>query len=339
MFFNAHISSETGSYPQFFLDSVYSPGSSSIKGNQTPISVSAHPQSPFHLPPQNKREHTPITDDQGTRHRVLDQEKHRPESASILGAYENGNGYVDAHRSHRLDATGSISNDGTHMVSRSPLSFVSSRNQISSQQQQQQNMVLHYHHANPLTSTLSPRENPPLPDMKGGMQAAVTSLVDESGHRNTSSSITIDFANLSINAPFAPGSRLTTANAGDSLDHQGQMGIVLGTQPVVNAVADSISPTTYTTLNGIFTPSASDPTFYGLDDIGNGSESNGSASENGTTNSSGVVKTPNVYINGLAPHFPEDELFKLCNEFGPIRSVRTFTRHAKESESGYGFVL
>jgi hypothetical protein len=50
-------------------------------------------------------------------------------------------------------------------------------------------------------------------------------------------------------------------------------------------------------------------------------------------------KTPNVYINGLPPHFPEEQLYALAAPFGAIRSVRTFTRHVKESESGYGFVL
>ncbi|KAK2465106.1 hypothetical protein APHAL10511_002914 [Amanita phalloides] len=50
-------------------------------------------------------------------------------------------------------------------------------------------------------------------------------------------------------------------------------------------------------------------------------------------------KTANVYINGLPPHFPEERLYALAAPFGPIRSVRTFTRHVKESESGYGFVL
>ncbi|KAF8655598.1 hypothetical protein AX16_003019 [Volvariella volvacea WC 439] len=50
-------------------------------------------------------------------------------------------------------------------------------------------------------------------------------------------------------------------------------------------------------------------------------------------------KTPNVYINGLPPHFPEDQLYALAAPFGDIRSVRTFTRHVRDSESGYGFVL
>ncbi|CAA7268871.1 unnamed protein product [Cyclocybe aegerita] len=53
----------------------------------------------------------------------------------------------------------------------------------------------------------------------------------------------------------------------------------------------------------------------------------------------GQQKTPNVYINGLPPHFPEDELFELASKFGMVRSVRTFTRHVRDSESGYGFVL
>lgn len=57
------------------------------------------------------------------------------------------------------------------------------------------------------------------------------------------------------------------------------------------------------------------------------------------TGVSDANKTPNVYINGLPPHYPEDELFNLASEFGPIRSVRTFTRHVRDSESGYGFVL
>ncbi|KAG6822926.1 hypothetical protein H0H93_004579, partial [Arthromyces matolae] len=49
-------------------------------------------------------------------------------------------------------------------------------------------------------------------------------------------------------------------------------------------------------------------------------------------------KTPNVYINGLPPHFPEDQLYALASQFGSVRSVRTFTRHVRDSESGYGFV-
>ena len=50
-------------------------------------------------------------------------------------------------------------------------------------------------------------------------------------------------------------------------------------------------------------------------------------------------KTPNVYINGLPPHFPEEQLQAMAEPFGVVKSVRTFTRHVRDSESGYGFVL
>lgn len=49
--------------------------------------------------------------------------------------------------------------------------------------------------------------------------------------------------------------------------------------------------------------------------------------------------TPNVYINGLPPHFPDDQLLRMTCEFGTVLSVRTFTRHVGERLSGYGFVL
>ncbi|KAF5380774.1 hypothetical protein D9757_007116 [Collybiopsis confluens] len=55
--------------------------------------------------------------------------------------------------------------------------------------------------------------------------------------------------------------------------------------------------------------------------------------------SDGQTKSPNVYINGLPPHFLEERLFELAKPFGDIRSVRCFTRHVGEKESGYGFVL
>ncbi|TFY57408.1 hypothetical protein EVG20_g8562, partial [Dentipellis fragilis] len=57
----------------------------------------------------------------------------------------------------------------------------------------------------------------------------------------------------------------------------------------------------------------------------------------------GSFKTPNVYINGLPPNFPEENLFEMTKDFGPVVSVRTFTRHVSERpssvNSGYGFVL
>ncbi|KAJ7436804.1 hypothetical protein B0H11DRAFT_2294672 [Mycena galericulata] len=50
-------------------------------------------------------------------------------------------------------------------------------------------------------------------------------------------------------------------------------------------------------------------------------------------------QTPNVYINGLPPHFREDQLFVIAAPFGGVRSVRCFTRHTTRAASGYGFVL
>ncbi|KAI0684498.1 hypothetical protein BC835DRAFT_1422247 [Cytidiella melzeri] len=51
------------------------------------------------------------------------------------------------------------------------------------------------------------------------------------------------------------------------------------------------------------------------------------------------LKTPNVYINGLPPNFPEEELLAMTKPFGEVISVRTFTRHVSDKPSGYGFVL
>jgi hypothetical protein len=50
-------------------------------------------------------------------------------------------------------------------------------------------------------------------------------------------------------------------------------------------------------------------------------------------------RTPNVYINGLPPNFPEEQLLAIAREFGNVQSVRTFTRHVADRPSGYGFVL
>ena len=41
-------------------------------------------------------------------------------------------------------------------------------------------------------------------------------------------------------------------------------------------------------------------------------------------------RTPNVYINGLPPNFPEQDLFALARPFGNVKSVRSFTRHVSE---------
>lgn len=53
----------------------------------------------------------------------------------------------------------------------------------------------------------------------------------------------------------------------------------------------------------------------------------------------GVLRTPNVYINGLPPHFSDESLYAMTRDFGHVLSVRTFTRCVGEKMSGYGFVL
>ncbi|EJD05471.1 uncharacterized protein FOMMEDRAFT_145007 [Fomitiporia mediterranea MF3/22] len=50
-------------------------------------------------------------------------------------------------------------------------------------------------------------------------------------------------------------------------------------------------------------------------------------------------RTPNVYINGLPPHFADESLYLMTRDFGNVLSVRTFTRCVGEKMSGYGFVL
>lgn len=45
------------------------------------------------------------------------------------------------------------------------------------------------------------------------------------------------------------------------------------------------------------------------------------------------LRVPNVYINGLPPNFPEEQLYAITKDFGPIVSVRTFTRHVSDRPS------
>lgn len=44
-------------------------------------------------------------------------------------------------------------------------------------------------------------------------------------------------------------------------------------------------------------------------------------------------RPPNVYINGLPPNFPEEELLAMTRPFGNVLSVRTFTRHVSDKPS------
>ncbi|KAI6041955.1 hypothetical protein EDC04DRAFT_2892456 [Pisolithus marmoratus] len=69
------------------------------------------------------------------------------------------------------------------------------------------------------------------------------------------------------------------------------------------------------------------------------SEGSMSPTITGSEKSISTQRTPNIYINGLPPHFSEQELFALTRPFGVVKSVRTFTRHVSEKPTGYGFVL
>ena len=48
-------------------------------------------------------------------------------------------------------------------------------------------------------------------------------------------------------------------------------------------------------------------------------------------------RVPNVYINGLPPNFPEEQLYALTKDFGGVVSVRTFTRHVSDRPSYVSF--
>ncbi|KAG6863567.1 hypothetical protein C0991_005021, partial [Blastosporella zonata] len=82
-----------------------------------------------------------------------------------------------------------------------------------------------------------------------------------------------------------------------------------------------------------------DPNFSPLSTSSQNATSTQNLSDSADPDPDPTGKTPNVYINGLPPHFPEDQLYALAAPFGAVRSVRTFTRHVRDSESGYGFVL
>ncbi len=52
---------------------------------------------------------------------------------------------------------------------------------------------------------------------------------------------------------------------------------------------------------------------------------------------SSKLRIPNIYINGLPPKFPEEQLYALIKDFGGVVSVRTFTRHVSDRPSYVSF--
>ncbi|TFK25355.1 hypothetical protein FA15DRAFT_693841 [Coprinopsis marcescibilis] len=115
-------------------------------------------------------------------------------------------------------------------------------------------------------------------------------------------------------------------------NHQ-QYGTITVSNSVISFPNSSSQPPTPLSAGSVM-PSVTSP--LAQDESGKTSSSS-SSSGRGVDSQNG--KTPNVYINGLPPHFPEDQLYALCAPFGEVKSVRTFTRHVRDSESGYGFVL
>lgn len=142
---------------------------------------------------------------------------------------------------------------------------------------------------------------------------------------NTDSAPTLTLT-LNPNAqPHVPSPRASVPSCGDRVSSSSS----------IDAVSVSASDGSKTNNNPC---SNADPhSQYGVcNDDGASGTGTGTDSVNGVGD---AFKSPNVYINGLPPHYPEDHLFELCSGFGEIRSVRSFTRHVGEKESGYGFVL
>ncbi len=148
-------------------------------------------------------------------------------------------------------------------------------------------------------------------------------------------SLLINNDSLSGSGPLAPTTLSVTAeNAGPP-----QMGMsTSGLTVHINSTGECASSAPFAHLNAGFSTSTSESGLNGAGVIGKVDLAITNGNGSSTTGLDGV-KIPNVYINGLPPHFSENELFNLCCEFGPIVRVGTFTRHNGDSESGYGFVL
>jgi hypothetical protein len=113
-------------------------------------------------------------------------------------------------------------------------------------------------------------------------------------------------------------------NVDDFCDHNGP-GLSDGTRdsalPASQGVFSSNPPTQTAVLNPTTASTATPATATAA-----GSQTQRQASHESH-------KTPNVYINGLPPYFPEEQLYALTAPFGSVRSVRTFTRHVGERVS------
>ncbi|KAF4616707.1 hypothetical protein D9613_008372 [Agrocybe pediades] len=282
-------------------------------GKGSPGSKPAHPQIPSLNEVPQELTNTIFDATRGQQHQTFTNTNSTSISSTVYG----------------LQATNSNSDSSTSAKTLSPLpltmplSSSPSQNPLSQHRPQPQ----HQYGSVPNSQSNSPQNAPsapvhstvPLPEMEDYDQtrdaADARQLQHQHQHQqmhgaqgdpNDVYGAAIDLSGLSI--------------SGDNRSQQQQQQHVLGmptsqTLPAISTTFNSVSPGGSSPSSG-FPASASDSAL-------------GSAGQ----------KTPNVYINGLPPHFPEDQLFALASPFGEIRSVRTFTRHVRDSESGYGFVL
>lgn len=113
--------------------------------------------------------------------------------------------------------------------------------------------------------------------------------------------------------------------------------IEIDDSPVPSFEAASPPPSNVTSpslISGLSHPSL---VHYQQSHIGSDMPSADAAGATGVTSSQSApvddFKTPNVYINGLPPNFPEEQLLAMTREFGDVVSVRTFTRHVSDRPS------
>ncbi|KAH7924940.1 hypothetical protein BV22DRAFT_1129446 [Leucogyrophana mollusca] len=179
----------------------------------------------------------------------------------------------------------------------------------------------------------------------------------DSSSRNNSMSVSTSFSQLqskpqplspsqNVNSSISPRSSLASHSSPVNMSLLSGNLVNMSPVPQDNGIVHS-STLNSTTLSSI--PSFSDPRSSAFDFaydhmFPESSDSQPSLSPDSLSqplpgSSRSSQPTPNVYINGLPPHFPEQELFALARPFGEVKSVRSFTRHVSDKPTGYGFVL
>lgn len=185
-------------------------------------------------------------------------------------------------------------------------------------------------HSQPLTPPDSAPRTSPAPSAKTG---------------STLSAAAPQFRTRLIDAPIDLAGLVPPTDGTSTLLQQSTMGSSGGNilEPTnrLTAFDDGRTPT-QESFPPIHTPSlvSPSPTFSSSSSFSPDlSSQSSSGSISAQAGSDGTLRTPNVYINGLPPNFPEDKLLEMTSQYGEVLSVRTFTRHVSEKPSGYGFVL